>query len=153
MEMGTGKSKVAIDTMGALYMEGKIAGAIIIAPKGVYDNWVEGEIPTHLPDEIQRTVLRWAPSKSKKYYRDLEEISNVLNTELKILVINTEAFSSRKGAKAAYDFLESIKNSGQNLITIVDESTSIKNRKAIRTKNIIALGDNKYSAYRRIYRY
>mgnify|MGYP003133355919 FL=1 len=150
MEMGTGKSKVAIDTMGALYMEGKIAGAIIIAPKGVYDNWVEGEIPTHLPDEIQRTVLRWAPSKSKKYYRDLEEISNVLNTELKILVINTEAFSSRKGAKAAYDFLESIKNSGQNLITIVDESTSIKNRKAIRTKNIIALGDNKYSAYRRI---
>jgi len=131
-------------------MEGKIAGAIIIAPKGVYDNWVEGEIPTHLPDEIKRTVLRWAPSKSKKYYRDLEEISNVLNTELKILVINTEAFSSRKGAKAAYDFLESIKNSGQNLITIVDESTSIKNRKAIRTKNIIALGDNKYSAYRRI---
>ena len=150
MEMGTGKSKVAIDTLGALYMAGEIAGAIIIAPKGVYDNWVEGEIPTHLPDEIQRIVLRWEPSKSKKYYKELEQMSNVLRTELKILVINTEAFSSRKGAKAAYDFLESIKSSGQNLITIVDESTSIKNRKAIRTKNIIALGDNKYSSYRRI---
>jgi len=150
MEMGTGKSKVAIDTMGALYLEGKIAGAIVIAPKGVYDNWVEGEIPTHLPEEIQRIVLRWEPAKSKKYYKELEQISNVLRTELKILVINTEAFSSRKGAKAAYDFMASIKNSGQKILTIVDESTSIKNRKAIRTKNIIALGGDKYSDYRRI---
>ena len=150
MEMGTGKSKVAIDTMGALYLEGKIAGAIVIAPKGVYDNWVEGEIPTHLPEEIQRIVLRWEPAKSKKYYEELKQMSNVLRTELKILVINTEAFSSRKGAKAAYDFMASIKNSGQKIMTIVDESTSIKNRKAIRTKNIIALGGDKYSDYRRI---
>ena len=26
----------------------------IVAPKGVYDNWVKGEIPTHLPDDIER---------------------------------------------------------------------------------------------------
>ena len=88
MEMGTGKTKVAIDTMGALYTENKIAGAIVIAPKGVYDNWIEGEIPQHLPDEIQRIVLRWNPAKSKKFYRDLEDIKNVLNKELKILVIS-----------------------------------------------------------------
>ena len=31
MEMGTGKSKVAIDTMGALYTEGKIKAALIIS--------------------------------------------------------------------------------------------------------------------------
>lgn len=41
MEMGTGKSKVAIDTMGALYEKGKIKAALIVAPKGVYDNWVK----------------------------------------------------------------------------------------------------------------
>ena len=34
MEMGTGKSKVAIDTMGALYEAGKIKAALIVAPKG-----------------------------------------------------------------------------------------------------------------------
>ena len=150
MEMGTGKTKVAIDTMGALYTENKIAGAIVIAPKGVYDNWIEGEIPQHLPDEIQRIVLRWNPAKSKKFYRDLEDIKNVLNKELKILVINTEAFSSKKGAKAAVDFLMSIKDSGQNVMTIVDESTTIKNREAIRTKTIVAFGDERYSSYRRI---
>ena len=38
MEMGTGKSKVAIDTMGMLYEKGHIDAALIIAPKGVYDN-------------------------------------------------------------------------------------------------------------------
>jgi len=49
MEMGTGKSKVAIDTMGALYEAGKIKAALIVAPKGVYDNWVKGEVPIHCP--------------------------------------------------------------------------------------------------------
>ena len=38
MEMGTGKTKVAIDTIAALYEEGRIDAALILAPKGVYDN-------------------------------------------------------------------------------------------------------------------
>ena len=42
MEMGTGKSKVAIDTIGMLYQARKISAALIVAPKGVYDNWVQG---------------------------------------------------------------------------------------------------------------
>jgi superfamily II DNA or RNA helicase len=36
MEMGTGKTKVAIDTLGALYEAGKVEAALIVAPKGVY---------------------------------------------------------------------------------------------------------------------
>ena len=41
MEMGTGKSNIAM-----LYDKGKIDGAFI-APKGVYKNWFDQEIPTH----------------------------------------------------------------------------------------------------------
>ena len=67
MEMGTGKSKVAVDNMAILYEIGKIKAALIVAPKGVYDNWVQGEIPTHLPDRIERTVVRWQPQKTQKY--------------------------------------------------------------------------------------
>ena len=48
MEMGTGKSKVLIDNISMLYDKGKINAALIIAPKGVYKNWHEGEIPDHL---------------------------------------------------------------------------------------------------------
>ena len=54
MEMGTGKSKVLIDNMALLYDKGGINAAIIIAPKGVYRNWSEKEIPTHMPDHIEK---------------------------------------------------------------------------------------------------
>ena len=55
MEMGTGKTKVALDNLGVLYTEGKVQAALIIAPKGVYDNWVKVEIPKHLPEEIPKS--------------------------------------------------------------------------------------------------
>ena len=49
MEMGTGKSKVVIDNVGVLYERNDVDAVLIVAPKGVYDNWVRGEIPLHLP--------------------------------------------------------------------------------------------------------
>ena len=67
MEMGTGKSKVIIDTIGKLYGQDKIKAALIVAPKGVYDNWVKKEIPQHLPYYIDRKVVRWTPAKTKKF--------------------------------------------------------------------------------------
>ena len=41
MEMGTGKSKVLIDNIAMLYNQGRINGALIVAPKGVYKNWYD----------------------------------------------------------------------------------------------------------------
>ena len=51
MEMGTGKSKIAVDTLGLLYQENEIDAALIIAPKGVYHNWVYKESPSHMSDK------------------------------------------------------------------------------------------------------
>ena len=65
MEMGTGKSKVALDTISTLYKERRLNAALIVAPKGVYSNWVEGEIPTHLPDYIPIQMSQWRPAQSK----------------------------------------------------------------------------------------
>ena len=45
MEMGTGKSKVLIDNLAGLLLHGKVNFALVIAPKGVYRNWVAKEIP------------------------------------------------------------------------------------------------------------
>ena len=72
MEMGTGKSKVAIDTMGILYTDGRINAALIISPKGVYDNWVQGEIPTHLSDDIQINMVRWQPSSAQWFQKQMK---------------------------------------------------------------------------------
>ena len=53
MEMGTGKSKVLIDNASMLYDKGEINGLLLVAPKGVYKNWHDGEIPTHMVDHIE----------------------------------------------------------------------------------------------------
>ena len=58
--------------------------------------------------------------------------------------MNTEAFSTAKGATAAERFVKL----NPNCITILDESTTIKNKGAQRTKNLIKIGQA--SKYRRI---
>ena len=144
MEMGTGKSKVAIDNIGMLHERGFVDSALIIAPKGVYDNWVKGEIPTHLPDRIQRDVLRWEPKRTKGFAKRLENFIMEDFIGVKIFVMNVEALSTPRGANTAGRFL--VQN--PNNIVIIDESTTIKNRKAARTKNLQVL--HKYAKYRRI---
>jgi len=56
MEMGTGKTKVAIDNLAMLYDKGKVNGALIIAPKGVYKTWYSQEFPAHLPQHIHHNM-------------------------------------------------------------------------------------------------
>ena len=143
LEMGTGKTKVTIDTIAKLYCEGEINAAVVIAPKGVYGNWVAKEIPLHMPDDVPSAVVLWQPNLTQKFKAELLALRN--DTEsLKILVMNVEAFSSKKGTDVAKWF---VKGNPQCMVA-VDESTSIKNRSAKRTKSIVALG--KDAKYRRI---
>ena len=144
MEMGTGKTKVAIDNLAMLYLKNKVDAALIIAPKGVYDNWVTLEIPKHLPDDVPVKMMRWQPRLSKTYQKELEIFVKHRFDGLKIFVMNIEALSTSKGTKIAGVFL--IQNE-DNMI-IIDESTTIKNRGASRTKNLMTLKG--YSSYRRI---
>ena len=68
MEMGCGKSKVVIDNFAKLYNDKKLNGVLIVAPKGVYDNWFTYEIPTHLPDQIPRSVVKWSNANTCLLY-------------------------------------------------------------------------------------
>jgi len=144
MEMGLGKSKVIIDTIGKLKLDGEIDAVMIVAPKGVYDNWVKQEIPNHLPDEFDRFVVRWQPSSSKAFQDNMQRLVFETMTGIKFFVINVEAFSTDRGKKAAYYFL---KKNPDNMM-VIDESTTIKNRKASRTKNLLQL--SKHAKYKRI---
>ena len=147
MEMGTGKSKVAIDTMGALFENKQINTALVIAPKGVYDNWFQKEVPIHLPDRIERRMVRWQPNFTKKFTEEIKRLAVREEGDedvLHILVMNVEALSTKKGAASALRYLEI---NPDNMV-IVDESTTIKNRTAQRTKNVIDLG--RAAKYRRI---
>ena len=74
MEMGTGKSKVLIDNISMLYDKGKINAALIIAPKGVYQNWHDSEIPTHLVDHIDKKMVLWQAMINKTQERKLNSL-------------------------------------------------------------------------------
>ena len=142
MEMGTGKSKVLIDNISMLYDKGKINGALIIAPKGVYQNWYDTEIPTHMVKHIEKEVILWKATINEKQQNLLNKLF-VADEKLHVLIMNVEALSTKKGLEFAAKFLRS-----HNTLMAIDESTTIKNPDAKRTKNIVALG--KHSKYRRI---
>ena len=133
MEMGTGKSKVLIDNISMLYDNGKINGVLIIAPKGVIKTWYEQEIPIHLPDHVEKEAVLWQAAITKKQQEHLDTLFKT-ETTLHILVMNVEALSTTKGTAFAYKFL-----SCHNTLMVVDESTTIKNPKSKRTKNILFL--------------
>jgi len=142
MEMGTGKSKVLVDNMAMLYDKGKINGAVIVAPKGVYRNWYSQEIPNHLSSHIQPKMVLWTALTSKKKDKEYQTLFET-GHDLHILIINVEALSTKKGLDFAAKFMRCHKT-----MLAIDESTTIKNPNAKRTKSILALG--KEATYRRI---
>ena len=142
MDMGTGKTKVCLDTIGHLFEKQEIDFSIIVAPKGVIANWL-GEIETHLPERIEREVVLWKPALTKKFRETLKELSTPSPGKMKFLLMNVESFSSKKGVGVAEYFIKNFK-----VFMAVDESTTIKNRQAKRTKSISKLGLG--ARYRRI---
>ncbi len=142
MEMGTGKSKVLIDNIAMLYDEGKINGVLIISPKGVYKNWHDGEIPTHLPNHIDQTSVLWQAMINQKQQKELDKLFTT-GEDLHILNMNVEALSTKKGVEFAAKFLRC-----HRTMMAIDESTTIKNPDAKRTKHICSLGE--FAAYKRI---
>ena len=139
MEMGTGKTKVLIDNLALLYEKNKVDGALIVAPKGVVGTWFNQELPTHLPERVKNMTVLWQSNINKKQKEKL----NFEKEGLHILIMNVEAFSTQKGFSYAEKFLTSHK-----AIMAIDESTTVKNPRAKRTKNILLL--SKAAKYRRI---
>ena len=128
MEVGTGKTKVTIDNFAYLYFTKKINAVLIIAPKSVYTIW-ENEIQIHLPNEIKYKIYKWNIDKPKDY------ASLNKSQDFRIFLINVEALSTKRGLDACVDYLS--KNTSN--FVVLDESTTIKNRTAKRSRNILKL--------------
>jgi len=144
MEMGTGKSKVLIDTIANLYLAGEIDFALIIAPKGVYRNWVTKEIPDHFPEDVPHRVIRWVASPNKTQQAEMRSVRDKFEG-LTIFVMNIEAFSHLKGKNAGEWMAKKL---GPRGMIGIDESTTIKNHSAKRTKALLKIGTG--FKYRRI---
>ena len=144
MEMGTGKSKVLLDNAAILYDKGEINALLLIAPKGVYKNWFDSEIPTHLVDHIDKKMVLW--KSSDKSIKQIKKLNTLFEpgSDLRILIMNVESFSSGNGLEFAYKFLSAHPKS----MVAIDEATTIKTPTSNRTKNILKLSN--HCKYRRI---
>lgn len=132
MEQGTGKTKVTIDNAVYLYNTELLHTVFVLAPNSVYTNWKK-EIETHSSADnyiYQHKI-------DKKFYPKKDKLNWYL--------MNIEAFSHKSGYNKG---LELIEKRGLQTMMVIDESTTIKNRTAKRTKNVIKLG--KGVRYKRI---
>lgn len=143
MEMGTGKSKVFIDNAVQLYAAGLIDAVMLVAPKGVYMNWVDNELPNHWPKQIPLISSYWSSSARPELVDQWKKFKDFKG--MRWMSINVEAFSYEKGLKFAANYATAY---GKKMLIGIDESTTIKNITALRTKNVIAIG--RKAAYRRI---
>lgn len=145
MEMGTGKSKVCVDNWCILREYDKIDCVLILAPKGVYNNWYVKEIPFHMPDRLRSQTMMhiWTGGHSSKEKDALKALMKP-SKHLRIFIVNTEAVSA---SARVYEFIEQFVKSGRCML-VVDEASTMKNPQAIRTKKIIKIA--RLCNYRRI---
>ena len=76
MEMGTGKTKVAIDNAAYLFQEKRIDFVFVLAPNSVYRNWLN-EIKLHCPEETN--VYIWKVTKDKTFKLDPKKLTFILS--------------------------------------------------------------------------
>lgn len=128
MDMGTGKSKTAIDMAAAKRMEGSIGSLLIVCKLSLRTNWVEQfdihcPIPTsiHLPDTTkQKAFESWLKSKA----------------DFKVMIVGTESLSAGR----MYEMADLFMKTADKPAMIVDESSMIAGPKAERSKRCVALG-------------
>jgi SNF2 family DNA or RNA helicase len=124
-----------------LYDRGKIKSALVIAPNGIKRNWRK-ELSVHMPDHVEYMDAVWVASPKKKEQIELMNVCQI-SDKLQILIMNIEALSTGRGL----DFARSFVLPGFCFM-VVDESTTIKNHSARRTKNIMKIAN--LAKYRRI---
>jgi len=152
-EPGVGKTKPTIDTIGHLFAEGKINGALVLAPKAVAPNWMLDELPLHLGCEATTFLWDTAKAGNKGYQEALDVFLDTPRDQLAVLVMSYDAIMTerkkgaarglKKGLEAAQAMLKE-----RDSIMVLDESARIKNPDSKRTKRVTAAG--KHAKFRRI---
>lgn len=141
--MGTGKTFTTINLAAARYKAGQIDGLVIICDTPIKNVWYTGDGTWHDEDgKLQGSEIeKWCPIDYSCWVFQSGDHpatwSRTKKDELKILVVGVEALSIKKGrAIQAVEYFQRF----HKFMCVVDESTSIKNWKAIRTKNVAVVG-------------
>ncbi len=147
-DMGTGKTRIAIDWFEYKHVVNGTNKVVIIGPFDVITQWGSSELRTHC--SVHYNFHQFKNLKTQKYLRTLDSfvMSSKANDNVHILGIHFETFASPKGLEIVAQFLG---NKPENPpAIIVDESSRIKNPQAKSVKAITSLRKRYPSAYRLI---
>lgn len=129
-EMGTGKTKQAIDATQVLYARGAIDRVVVVAPASVRDVWFDpelGELKKHLWDNTPSRVIEYH-TKSRRWKHGPRSVEM-----LDWVITNYEFIRSR----ARLNVLKGI--CGQKTLLILDESSAVKNHRSQQSKACLML--------------
>lgn len=126
-DVGTGKTKVALDIAYARYATGKINKVLVIGLVSIKYNW-QDEIIKNLGEKQNIHVLETS-GPGKKRYEDW-----LGSKGLQWLIIGVESLSAGSAFELCSKFVD------KNTMIILDESTSIKTHNSTRTEKCIELG-------------
>lgn len=131
-EMGTGKSRVTLDTFAHALREGKATALLIVAPNGVHRNWITSELPCHWagPPVV---AYSWASSRTANRAH-AEAVRAMLAPGPVIVAMSYDALLTPAAERFVGDLLRA-----KRVFLVLDESQRIKTPSAARTRTAIAL--------------
>lgn len=126
-EVGTGKTKIAIDMF--INQRHVINHMVVLCPKNLFGTW-EKEIKRHADIEPHK-IIRW--DQIKKRQATLDRVDNMIASSGYIFLCNIEAlqFDNTMITKLFFDL------SKKPSIILLDESPKIQTPSAARTKNAL----------------
>ena len=126
MWMGTGKTFVALNLAARWFRMGLINAVLVAAPKGVDKQWLNKQLPLHMPT--------WCPWHGF-LHRAGKKVRWDEGEGLRWLCMNIEGWSSKSGQDVAWSFAKM-----HRCLIIIDESTRIKTPGASRSKFAVKIG-------------
>lgn len=130
---GCGKTFITIGELGLAYKEGRINGAIILAPNGPHMQWIDEQFPLWADYPWFGIHNKMSPTKLNSA---LESIAHIGGGQFNVLAMNHDAIRFKSGMDLVNRFYTAC---GKKVALINDESQKMKDWEAQRTRNTMQL--------------
>jgi len=143
LDMGTGKTFITITDVNRLYEKRKLVNVLVICPNSVkYTVWEE-EIGKHSKNNNNIHIFSSKNKAAAKKW--LDNLKCGQNNSINWFIMPVEALSQGSAHQYMDEFLQIVP---YLTMSVIDESTTIKNPRAARTKKVII--PNKEIPYKRV---